>query len=83
MNVMATSTLSPVVGTSQLDHKTRFVSPAQFCELLISRRNLVRSDDRNAKIRGLIDPSDGIRFLVKEEELAKLAQSPRDGGSST
>ena len=54
-------------------HDTQFVSPAQFCELLLSRRNLLRSDDRSAKIRGLIDPTIGVRFLVKEEELAKLA----------
>jgi len=53
---------------------TRFVSPSQFCELLTSRRNLLRSDDRTAQLRGLVDPSIGVRFLVREEDLAKLAQ---------
>jgi hypothetical protein len=53
---------------------TCYVSPSQFCELLTSRRNLLRSDDRTAKLRGLVDPSIGVRFLVREEDLAKLAQ---------
>jgi hypothetical protein len=53
---------------------TRVVSPAKFCELLVSRKILIRSDDRGAKMRGLTDPTLGVRFLVKEEELARLAQ---------
>jgi hypothetical protein len=72
MNALSSSSL--LLASPERTEDTRFVSPTQFCELLVSRRNLLRSDDRGAKLRGLIDPIIGVRFLVHEEELAKLAQ---------
>ena len=74
MNALSSSSFGQILRSPERTEDTRFVTPTQFCELLVSRRNLVRSDDRSAKIRGLIDPSIGVRFLVREEELAKLAQ---------
>ena len=66
------STSGRMLRNSERSLNSHFVSPAQFCELLVSRRNLDRSDDPDAQARGLVDRSIGMRFLVKEEELAKF-----------
>lgn len=58
-------------GSSTNDIDSRFVTPAQFTELLTSRRNLERADDRSKQIRGLIDHAINVRFVVRENELNK------------
>ena len=47
----------------------RFVSPAEFCRLLVSNRHLIRSNDASAEMRGLLDPATGEWFLTEEEKL--------------
>jgi hypothetical protein len=46
-----------------------FVQREEFCELLLSNRRLVRSDERSIHIRGLLDPETGERFLIEQERL--------------
>ncbi|MCG8586434.1 MAG: hypothetical protein MI757_17130 [Pirellulales bacterium] len=44
--------------------KARFVPPDEYCELLVSRRQLTRWDVRKAGLRGLIDSTTGEYFLT-------------------
>jgi hypothetical protein len=50
-------------------HRCRFVSPAEFCRLLLSRRRFVRSDVHGANLKGLFDPATGMRFFVEADRL--------------
>lgn len=58
-------------------NNSHYVSPAQFCELLTSRRNLDRCDQPDAMHRGLVDRAIGVRFLVLAAELEKHERSKR------
>lgn len=59
--------------------EVEFVDPDEFCMLLISNRLLLRSDDVERGIRGLVDPSDGKRYVVAE---SALQESLKQEGSS-
>ena len=61
-----------------LDHRRRelhkradyiFVESLEFCQLLVGRKKLRRSDEKAAAMRGLIDPATGVKFLIEEEKL--------------
>ena len=58
----------------KLTQNARFIEPEQFVRLLVSRKKLVRVDDKTAGIRGLFEPSTGKRFFIEEEKL--LASEP-------
>lgn len=47
----------------------RFVGPAEYQKLLLSRRRLVRADEPRAAMRGLRDVRSGRRYLVEDELL--------------
>ena len=47
----------------------RFVDPEEFRDLLVSRRKLIRADEPDANMHGLMDPSSEVRFLVEAERL--------------
>lgn len=47
----------------------KFVDPTVFLAEITSRRELVRSDQDGATIRGLLDPTTGQRILIEEERL--------------
>lgn len=53
----------------RIQKNCRFVSPSEFLEYATSRHHLLRSDDREAGIHGLLDPETGTRFLIEEEKL--------------
>ena len=65
MSLTFDTSQQPVQGDPEL----RFVERDEFCQLLLSSRRLVRSDDRAANIRGLLDLEMGVRFLIKEDKL--------------
>jgi hypothetical protein len=46
-----------------------FVRRDEFCQLLLSFKKLVRSDEPARHIRGLLDVTSGVRYLIKQEEL--------------
>jgi hypothetical protein len=46
-----------------------FVEPHEFLKLLLSRRELIRADDFDGKVRGLLDVETGRRYLIKREKL--------------
>jgi hypothetical protein len=46
-----------------------FLEREEFLALLVSRRKLVRADDSDASVRGLLDSATGKRFLIQEGEL--------------
>jgi hypothetical protein len=46
-----------------------FVKREEFCEMLLSFRKFVRSDED--RYRGLLDVETGRRFLIDREELMK------------
>ena len=48
-----------------------FVQPVEFLRLLLSRRELIRSDDLSGDVRGLLDVRTGQRFLVRKEKLRR------------
>jgi hypothetical protein len=47
----------------------RFVHREEFCDLLLSFKKLVRSDEPAVRIRGLMDVESGERYLIEHEEL--------------
>jgi len=47
----------------------RFIDRAEFCQLLISAKDLDRCDFPHANVRGLFDANSGLKFLIEEEEL--------------
>jgi hypothetical protein len=46
-----------------------FVPREEFCRLLVSSRRLVRSDERDKHICGLLDIDTGNRFLIQQDKL--------------
>jgi hypothetical protein len=50
----------------------RVVAYDRFCELAVSSRKLLRFDDQQSGMLGLIDPAAGVRFLT-ERPLAETA----------
>ena len=52
-------------------HDSTFVEPHEFLKLLLSRRALIRSDECDGKVRGLLDVQTGRRFLIKQEKLVQ------------
>ena len=47
----------------------KFVGPHEFCSLLVSTRKLLRADQTDAGLRGLLDEEAGVRILIEEERL--------------
>jgi hypothetical protein len=46
-----------------------FVQREEFCRLLLSCRKMVRADEPAVSVRGLLDVTTGIRFLIEQENL--------------
>jgi hypothetical protein len=46
-----------------------YVQREEFCRLLLSTRHLVRSDEPDLNVRGLLDTETGTRFLIEQEKL--------------
>ena len=61
-------------GRMELTPHARFVEAEQFVNLLVSRKKLIREDDKEAGIRGLFEPATGKSFFIEEEKL--LASEP-------
>ncbi len=51
------------------DPKCRLLTAGEFCNLLISRSNLERSDETNLSLAGLRDRETGHRYFVELEKL--------------
>ena len=59
-------------GCCVLDvHGCSVVSPAEFRQLLVSHRRMVRADRRHEKLRGLQDLDTGEVFLTDERGLVE------------
>ena len=65
------STTSDGSGISRFESEknVRFVNRQQYCEMLISSRQLTRCDLPEERIRGIFDSETGIRFLIEEKLL--------------
>lgn len=50
-----------------------FVEPDEYCQLATANRQLIRSDEPAAGIRGILDPESGMRFFIEEEKLLAYA----------
>ncbi len=77
---MATSEVVAVVSRIEArrrelrsDEGCHFVETTTFVDLLVAPRILQRANDPAARVRGLLDPAIGVRFLIEEEKLL-----PRD-----
>jgi hypothetical protein len=46
-----------------------YVQREEFCRLLLSTRRMVRSDEPDLNVRGLLDTETGARFLIQQEKL--------------
>ncbi len=51
------------------DPYSHFVSAAEYCSLLTSRSNLVRSDESRLELVGLCDQRTGQRYFVEIDAL--------------
>jgi hypothetical protein len=47
----------------------KLVQRDEFCQLLLSFRRLIRSDEPALRMRGLLDVESGERYLIEQEEL--------------
>jgi hypothetical protein len=47
--------------------RSEFVQRDEFCELLLSSRRMIRADEPDVNLRGLVDLETGTRFLIKQE----------------
>lgn len=54
------------------DPNCQFVGWSEFCMMLVSRSYFKRSDDVEANVLGLINASNGCRFLIEAEVMQKL-----------
>jgi hypothetical protein len=54
-----------------LDRCDAFVEREEFLRLMLGRRELVRSDSSGGKVRGLLDPTIGQRFLIDRNKLLR------------
>jgi hypothetical protein len=73
---MATSEVVAVVSRIEARRRElrsaqgcRFVDTTTFVDLLVAPRLLQRANDPAARVRGLLDPAIGVRFLIEEEKL--------------
>lgn len=51
--------------------RNRWVSREQFIQLLVAHHRLVRCDDLESGLRGLMDPTTGDCFFIGEKDLLK------------
>lgn len=63
----------------EINSISQFVDADEFCSLAISSRNLQRSDDAGAALRGLFEVDTGIRYVIEER---RLFEYWRQNGSS-
>ena len=47
----------------------KFIEASEFVRLAVSPQPLIRSDEPNAYLKGLLDTKTGTRFLAEEEKL--------------
>lgn len=47
----------------------RLIPADEFCEMMVSKRQLIRVDHPELMLRGLLDPEQGLQFVVEEENL--------------
>ena len=47
----------------------RLIAADEFCQMLVSNRHLIRVDHPELMLRGLLDPEQGLQFVVEEEKL--------------
>ncbi len=69
-NLMQAEPLPPRPRGPLRDHgRATFVRRDEFCQLLLSWNKLVRADEPEVNICGLLDLTTGARFLIDREEL--------------
>ncbi len=72
---MLVSSSRELVSTSsyraglRTEKNVRFIDRSEYCNMLVSSRELVRCDISVARIRGIYDPELELRFLIEEELL--------------
>ena len=59
--------------------KRVYVAPDEFCQLLTSRKNLVRRDEPGEGLHGLWDTEGGVLYLVETNEFSRIAGRSRLG----
>jgi len=78
MLIETTETTERTETTETIDNRRRamrerseftFVQREEFCRLLLSTRRMVRSDEPDLRVRGLLDTETGTRFLIEQEKL--------------
>lgn len=57
------------------ESRQKLLEPAEFCELLLSRRQLVRFQDVDG-VLGLFDPLTDERYQVDQARLDRYAERP-------
>ena len=70
--------LTPDKRRLELEERSdcRFVERDEFMRLLVSPKHLIRADERQNGIRGLLDLQSNCRFLIDEEELFRGESVP-------
>jgi len=67
--MMLTETLDERRRAMRERSEFTFVQRDEFCRLLLSTRRMVRSDEPDVNVRGLMDTESGARFLIEQEKL--------------
>ena len=63
---------SPAISTRD---ECRQVGFEQYCGLLLDRRPLARLHDRSGRVRGLVDPLTGRRYVISEEDFNRAIEA--------
>lgn len=49
--------------------RSKYVQRDEFCKLLLSCRKMVRADEPEVDVRGILDLETGTRFLIERRKL--------------
>ncbi len=74
MSMMGTDEVYSDQVTTCTQPPSRFIDAQAFLELAVSRKQLMRADDAQRSIRGLLDPATGVRYAIREEMLEQSAE---------
>jgi len=62
-------------SSPQIRGSAKSVDPDEFCELLVSRRTLLRLPRASGGLRALFDPATGTTFIIHDETLNRYFSS--------
>jgi hypothetical protein len=68
---------APDSPASSTRNECRQIGFEKYCGLLLDRRPLARLHDRSGRVRGLVDPQTGRRYVISEEDFNRAILTRR------